>query len=186
MRELTAAFIAELEKETKTVAIFFEGEFATGTVYLWSGLGEIDFDGKTWVGFGGVLTSISKVKETSNIRADGIIITLSAIDETIRSLILQEVQQGKPGTLFIGFLDDSGAVVADPAIAFEGRLDVPTQRDTGQEITVSITYENRLRDLERVREYRYTHESQKLLYADDLGFEYVPSLQDWNGKWGTA
>lgn len=184
MRSLTSAFIAELEKDTKSVALFYQGEFASGTVYLWSGLGDITFDSDTYTGFGAVLTSISKIKETSDVKAEGIVITLSGITEDVRSLILDDVRQGKPGTVFIGFIKDDGTVVADPATAFDGRLDVPAQKDDGREITVSITYENRLRDLERVREFRYTNESQKILYPDDVGFEYVPSLQEWNGVWG--
>ncbi len=185
-RDLSAAFIAQLEAETKSVALFYTGEFATGTVYLWSGLGEIDFGGNTYVGFGGVLTSISRVKETSDIKAQGITIALSGITEEFRSLVLAEARQGKPGSIFIGFIADDGSVIADPAIAFEGRLDVPSMHDNGQDILINITYENRLRDLERLREFRNTNESQKILFPDDIGFEYVPSLQDWNGSWGRA
>lgn len=184
MRDLTAAFIAQLEAQSKMVALFFEGDFANGTVYLWSGLGEIDWDGKTWVGFGGVLAGISRIKETSDTKAEGIAITLSGITETMRSLILAECEQGKPGSVFVGFIDDNGDVVADPSNAFEGRLDVPSMVDDGKQINVTITYENRLRDLERVRELRYTDASQQEIFPGDVGFEYVPSLQDWNGTWG--
>lgn len=184
MRDLTAAFIAELEADSKTVALFYQGEFASGTVYYWSGIGTIDVDGTEYIGFGGLLRSISKIKETSDIKAQGIAITVSGISEEMRSIILSEARQGKPGMVFIGFIKPDGSVVADPAVAFDGRLDVPSQGDDGQEITISLSYENRLRDLERLREFRYTNESQKILYPDDVGFEYVPSLQEWNGVWG--
>lgn len=182
-RNLTGDFISQLEAESKTVAIFFQGDFATGTVYLWSGIGEIDFDGKTWVGVGN-LAGIEQVKETSQIEATGVRVFLSGIDATLRSLVLDEVRQGDIGTIYIGFIDDTGAVVADPTVAFEGYLDVPTISDNGADIRITIQYENRLRDLERVREFRYTNESQQVLHPGDRGFEYVAGLQDWNGKWG--
>ena len=185
MRDLTAGFIAQLEAKTKCVAVFFEGEFASGTINYWTGYGEITWDGKTWTGVGNVI-SVSQVTETSDVRADGLVFTISGITEEIRSLILQEVRQGKPGTVYIGFIDPSGAVVADPANAFEGRLDVPKMQDGGPAIAISLAYETRLRDLERVREERYTNQSQQVNHAGDLGFEYVPSLQDWNGIWGRA
>lgn len=185
-RNLTAGFITELQAQIKSPAIFFEGEFKTGTVHLWTGLGDIDWNGETWLSSGGLITNVSQISETSDVRADGIVVLMSGISEIMRSLILSEVEQGKPGTVYIGFINDSGAVVADPANAFEGRLDVPSMKDGGSAISISFAYETRLRDLERVREFRYTHESQKILFDDDLGFEYVPSLQDWNGVWGRA
>jgi len=185
MRDLTAGFIAELEARVKSVAIFYEAEFASGGVNLWTGSGEITWDSKTWTGVGSII-QISSVTETSDVRADGLTFTLSGITEAIRSIILQEVRQGKPGTVYIGFIDASGAVVADPANAFEGRLDVPKMDDSGTAISVSIAYETRLRDLERVREERYTNQSQQVNHPGDIGFEYVPSLQDWNGIWGRA
>ena len=185
MRDLTAGFIAQLEAKKKEVAIFFQGDFASGTVYVWTGIGEIDWNGQTWTGLGTVL-NITQISETSGVRADGILLSLSAITEEIRSIILSEVQQGKDGKVIIGFIDDAGDVVADPACAFDGRLDVPKMADGGPSITVSLAYETRLRDLERAREQRYTNESQQTLHPGDVGFEYVPSLQDWNGVWGRA
>ena len=185
MRDLTAGFIAELEAKVKNVAIFYEGEFVSGVVNLWTGSGDIIWDGKTWTGVGNII-QISSVSETSDVRADGLTFTLSGINETVRSLILAEVEQGKPGSVYIGFIDATGAVIADPATAFEGRLDVPKMQDSGPAISVSISYETRLRDLERVREERYTNQSQQVNHPGDLGFEYVPSLQDWNGVWGRS
>ena len=185
-RNLTAGFIAELEAEVKSPAFFFEGEFKNGTVHLWTGLGDIDWNGQTWNSSGGLITSVSQISETSDVRADGIIVQMAGVSEELRSLILSEVEQGKPGTVYIGFINASGAVVADPANAFEGRLDVPTMKDGGESITITFSYETRLRDLERAREFRYTNESQKLLFPDDIGFEFVPSLQDWNGVWGRS
>lgn len=185
MRDLTPGFIEQLEADVKSIAVFFEAEFASGTIRYWTGYGPIVWDGKTWSGVGTII-QISQITETSDVRADGLLFTLSGISDEIRSIVLQEVRQGKPGSIFIGFIDEFGDVVADPANAFEGRLDVPSVQDGGPTIAVSLSYETRLRDLERVRELRYTNESQQQLHPGDIGFEYVPSLQDWNGVWGRS
>ncbi len=185
MRDLSAAFIEQLEAEVKSVAIFFEAEFASETINYWTGFGSIDWDSKTWIGIGNII-KVSQISETSDIRADGLVFTISGISEESRSIILSEVRQGKPGTMYIGFIDDDGTVIVDPAVAFEGRLDVPKMTDSGATIAISFFYETRLRDLERVRELRYTNESQQQIHPGDIGFEYVPSLQDWNGVWGRA
>jgi len=185
MRDLSAGFIAQLQAEVKCIAVFFEAEFASGTIRYWTGYGDIPWNSQTWNGVGNII-KISQVSETSDIRADGLVFTLSGISEEIRSTILQEVRQGKPGSVYIGFIDDNGDVIADPATAFEGRLDVPKMQDAGPTIAISLAYETRLRDLERVREERYTNESQQVNHPGDVGFEYVPSLQDWNGVWGRS
>lgn len=185
MRNLTAAFIAQLLAKVKSPVIFYQGEFASGTVYFWSGLGTIPWDGQTWTGAGHI-AKISQISENSEVRSDGLIITLSGISEELRSIVLQEAQQGKPGIVYIGFMDDSGDIVADPANAFDGRLDVPRMKDSGGTIAISLAYENRLRDLERLREFRYTDQSQRIVFPDDRGFEFVASIQDWSGTWGRA
>jgi len=182
-RDVTAAFVEQLDAPSKQPVLFFEGEFKSGTVYLWTGMGEIDWDGKTWSGVGS-LGNASNVREIGGIAASGITVSLADIDNAALPIILNEVESGAAGSVWYGFIDDSGAVVANPLQAFVGRLDVPSFEDSGSGSKVSITYENRLRDLLRARELRYTHGSQQRVYPGDLGFEYVPSLQEWNGKWG--
>ena len=83
-----------------------------------------------------------------------------------------------PGKVWIGALDSAGAVIADPFLAFEGRLDVPDIIDDGETCTVTVSYESRLIDLERPRERRITHEDQQIDYPGDRFREYVAGLQD--------
>lgn len=73
---------------------------------------------------------------------------------------------------------DDAVVIADPFLAFEGRLDVPDIIDDGETCTVTVSYESRLIDLERPRERRITHEDQQIDYPGDRFREYVAGLQD--------
>ena len=57
--------------------------------------------------------------------------------------------------------------------------------DEGPETaTIALNLENRLIVLDRAKERRYTHEDQQLSFAGDLGFEFVPDLQDKEIIWG--
>jgi hypothetical protein len=69
-------------------------------------------------------------------------------------------------------------------MAFAGRLDVPTIMDGADRCEIQITYESRLIDLNRAREWRYTHESQQQISPGDRGFEYVAGLQEREIRWG--
>lgn len=182
-RNLAAAALGEVLAQVKTVVLFFEGVFASGTVRLWSGFGDIAWNGQTWTGIGD-LGGVSPILETADVQANGVRVTLSGIPAASISLALQEARRGQSGTLWLAFLDAAGTVVADPYMAFSGRLDQPQIEDGGTTATISIAYENRLIDLERPRERRFDHQDQQIDHPGDRGFEYVASIQEWNGKWG--
>jgi hypothetical protein len=82
-------------------------------------------------------------------------------------------------------LTGADRLVADPFLAFEGRFDVPEILDEGETAVITASGESRLIDLDRVRARRYTDEDQKLDFPNDLGFEYVPKIQDKEIFWGT-
>ena len=95
------------------------------------------------------------------------------------STALGQVQQGRSCQLFLGALNiTTGALIADPYELFAGFTDVTVIEENAESATISISAENRLIDLERPRVRRYTDEDQKSEYSTDVGFEFVPSLQD--------
>lgn len=182
-RDLTANVLAQLASGTVSPVHFFEAEFVTGWLRLWTGTGPISWNGQTWTGAGN-LVGVSSITETADSRAVGITISLSGLPTSLISLALSEARQGKIGRVYLGFIDSAGAVVADPYKSFEGRLDVPEIADEGETCTISISYESRLIDLERSRERRYTGEDQRLDYPEDRGFDNVAALQDAVVLWG--
>lgn len=183
-RNLTAGMVTEVTAPKLYPVIFYEGEFASSTVRLFSGIGSISWNGQTWLG-GGELLSISPISEKSEISAEGFSVTLSGMPADKISLALQSLRQGKPGKLWLGMLNGAtGAVIADPYLLQRGKLDIAPIEDNGETCTISVQYESRLIDLERARERRYTHEDQQLDFPGDLGFEFVPALQDMQLNWG--
>jgi muramoyltetrapeptide carboxypeptidase LdcA involved in peptidoglycan recycling len=87
----------------------------------------------------------------------------------------------------MGLLNTStSALVANPYELFAGFSDVTVITEQAETSTISIQSENRLVDLERPRIRRYTDEDQKsdTANASDIGFEFVPSLQDKVIKFG--
>lgn len=177
-RDLTTAFETALTADTVRPVLFWEGEFDSGTVRLWSGYGELTWNSETWQG-AGTLAGITAIEETGDIKAAGVTFSLSGIPSDMLELALGEVRQGKPVKLWLGLLSlTDGSVIADPDQVFSGRMDVPTIDEGGETSTIAITAENRLVDLERARERRYTHEDQQIDFSGDKGFEYVNSLQD--------
>jgi hypothetical protein len=184
-RSLDAAVAAELQKAAMQPVLFFEGEFTSGTTRAWTGVGTIVWNGQTWQGVG-TFGGFSGVEETGEIRAVNFTVSLDGVSPLLISAALGDAKQGAPGRVWLGMLDSTGALIGTPYLIAAGRLDVPEIEDSGEAATVRITYESRLIDLKRPRIRRYTSEDQKLDYADDLGFDFIPSLQDKTITWGRA
>ena len=168
-RDLTAGVITQLQAASVEVGVLFEGEFASGWVRLWSGVG--------------TLLGISGIDETNEIRASGLTVSLSGVPSDLLSAALGDARSGKTGRVYLAFFS-GGSIVADPILQFEGRLDVPAIEDGPDTATISISYESELIDLERARERRYTPEDQAIDFPGDLGFDYVAALQDAQITWG--
>lgn len=184
-RDLAAGMLAAIGAGTVRPVVFYEGEFSTGTLRLWSGVGDKTWNGQTWAGAGKML-SVSEVRESSGIEAVKFSVALNGESQDLLSANLGAVRQGLPGTVWLGALSEVGAVIADPFILFKGLMDVPDVLDDGAQCTLSVSYESRLIDLERARERRYTSEDQQIDYPTDTGFDGVPALQDRKIKWGAG
>ena len=185
MRDLTSGVQTAIAADAVSPILLFQGEFGSGFVRVWSGIGDLTWNSETWSGVG-TLGGISSITETSDIQANGLNVTFSGIPSAMISIALGDVVQGKLGKVYFGFMDASNTVIADPVLMFEGRLDVPSIEEDGENAVIQISYESRLIDLQKPRESRYTHEDQKLQHPTDLGFEFVPALQEQQISWGKA
>ena len=183
MRDLTSGVQTAIVADQVSPILFFEGEFASGFVRVWSGIGEVSWNSYTWQGIG-TLGGVGAIHESSDIQANGVTVTFSGIPSDLISLTLDDVVQGKLGKIYFGFMDANNAIIADPALMFVGRLDIPAIEEDGETASIQITYESRLIDLQKPRERRYTNEDQQLQYSGDLGFEFVPALQEQQINWG--
>lgn len=194
-RLLTTAMSTAVTALRLAPVIFVEAQFLTGPLRIWTGYGDVTWDGKTWTGSRSgtdpsatpMMGSISTISESSTLDARGITLTMSGIPSDYISQILQECRQSYAVTVWVGALDlDTDAVLADPAIAFSGRMDVPQISEGGDACSVALTVESRFIDLQRPQERRYTHEDQQVDHPGDLGFEYVAQLQQLEISWGKS
>lgn len=184
-RALQAALLAAIQAGTVRPIVFYQGEFSTGTLRLWSGFGSITWNGQTWTGAGQLLT-IQAATEVQGVQAVNFSVALNGLSASILSLNIGAARQGLAGTVWLGALDSSGNIVVDPAIVFKGRLDVPDVLDSGETCNISVSYESSLIDLNRPRIRRYTNGDQTISYPTDKGMEFIEQLQNATLAWGGA
>ena len=188
-RDLTAAMLTAIAAGTVRPAILYEGAFSDGgspegTQYLrlWTGVGPLSWNTYTWTG-GGELLGISAIGESADVAAVGFSATLSGFPSGLITLAESLGRQGYSGKLWLACFDSAGALIADPYLLRRGMFDITVIERSGETCTISAQYEDRLVDLERPRARYYTSEDQQIDYPGDLGFDYVPSLQDMDILW---
>jgi len=180
---IDTAIASRLGADEQTIFFAVKAEFDTDDIRVWSGTDDITVDSETYTGAGSLL-SISGVEEDLEMKSSGLTIALSGMDATVLDYALTENYQNRPITLLMGFQMGGSNESAGEMILFKGRMTALTINDTPDGATISIDCENRLVDLERPSNLRYTIESQHFLHSGDTGFNRVQGLQDKQIAWG--
>lgn len=183
-RTLTNDTKTELTESEVEIVFFVEIDFRSGPFRAWSGLGIKSWNGETWLGAGNLL-EISPMAETTEIKATGIIITMSGLNSAMVSLALTDAEQNRFVRCYMGFLNPDKTVIVDPYLFFSGLVNFVKIEQDGDVSKVILTAENDLIQLQRPRIRRYTHEDQQIEFPADLGFEHINEIQEWSGFWGS-
>jgi hypothetical protein len=182
-RTLSTAMQAVATAELVRPIYLVDLEFASGSIYLWSGLGDLSFNSNTYIGVGDLL-SIGAVQESTELTATGAQITLGGIKQSLLTLARDEPYQGRPLTIRLGAFDENGDLIASPVILFSGFMDVMTINDSGETSTITVSAENKLIVFQKTAVRRYTAEDQKIEHPTDKGFEFVAKIQEKEIVWG--
>lgn len=178
-RDITASLLNALDDDVVYPFLAIDIDFDTGPLYVWSGIGDITINSKTYLGAGQLL-NVSSVEETTEIEAKGATITMSGIPSSFLSLALTEPYQGRECRIYFGMT----SAPSDYVEVFSGELDQMNISEEANTATIAVTVENVLIKLERPVVRRFTNEDQKSRFPNDKGLEFVASLQDKEIFWG--
>jgi hypothetical protein len=91
----------------------------------------------------------------------------------------------KQAFVYRGFLDSSQALISDPFLLFDGRIENFNIEEDDNSSTVSISVASHWADFEKQKGRKTNTGSQKLHFPNDVGFDYASqAIQDI--KWGKA
>lgn len=185
-RDLTASVQTELAAAANRPFWLVEVELAGGTLRYWSGQGTLSWGtgspADDWTG-AGILLDLTPAGESAVPEANGATVVLTGVNSAVVAAFLANARQNKPLTIYLGFLDSSGAVIADPYAVFVGVLDTVRFRVGPDTAAVVIAGESRMLRLRRSNIRRYTPQDQQAEYSGDKGFDYVPAVRNWTGEW---
>lgn len=155
-------------------------EFST-PVYVHSGMGNVTYDGNTYLGVGSY--GSSDVSESENLGPAPIRLQLSAVDTALVTEALDSGNFGDAVTLYVGYLDDAGALIADPWIAAKGTLDhmVFTR---GDDNVITLVAQNELASLDTIAGDKFSTEDQEEKFTGDVGLEFATDQNFSTLRWG--
>lgn len=177
--------LAALQGTYMQPAFFVSIQFATTTVYLWTGSaasiganpdGSISWFGHTWIGLGSLL-GISDIESASTVEARGIVVTLSGLDATLLADCMTELQLQLPVVVYFTVYS-SGSLISRPITSWSGYTDQPTIQVDGVSARISLAAENRLISMNVAANRRHTNPDQQMDYPGDLALQFVDGLQD--------
>jgi len=188
-RDITVAFNNAMTSTVVRPIMAVELEFSDGTLRMWNGYGDIIMtaggSSKTFTGAGDLL-GITDIEESDILSMSGVTLSLSGIKSSLISTALQAQYTNRDGAIYLGLFDTSNNVVADVYTIFKGKMDVLNISEGSQTTIIQLKLENRLISFEKSSNRMYTFEDQKVDYPNDLGFEFIPDLQDKEIIWGKA
>jgi len=172
--------------------IFCSLAFRSETVYVWSGFGNLSWNGQTWVGVGSIGKIALGGDQGGGVSAQGATVGVSGIDGVLLGEILTDLLPNGAAGLWLGAFIN-GAIAGTPYQIFGGYLGqseiipgapTPDQPDAVNLFTLSLSLENALKQLNRPTKRRFTAADQRMYYPDDSGFNYVEVQNDVAEVWG--
>lgn len=183
MRNLSTAMKAAITANVVYPALLADLTFITGTVYVWSGIGDLIYNGHTYQGVGS-LGEVGTITEGTSVEASGTTISLFGVDPTLYADSIADIRTGLPALIRFGCFNSAGALV-DTMILFSGLMDQPTVTENADSLDISIALESKLTNLQRANRRLWTSCEQRKDYPQDMGFTFVEELQDKAIIWGT-
>lgn len=157
-------------------------DFVSGMVYAHSGVGDIVWNGNTYLGIG-AYGGFRQITEEAQVNPKPVTVTLAAIPSELIASAMTEVYQGRTATLWWGIVNpDTGAWVANPEVLWTGVMDtmqVELSQGLGQ---IALVLEDP--DYAQPQCRRYTLQDHQLDYAGDKGLEYLAKIPGFKGNWG--
>jgi hypothetical protein len=190
MRIPSGGTLTELHAATKRPVFFILAEFRSGPVRLWTGNEKVIWQGQEWSGLAGARGSstlqMEMGDEAAAVEATGMKFILSGVPSDLLGYCQDEMSIAKACQVWLGFLNESGALAGDPLQVFKGRLDASGISEDARTGTgrITITAESELRRLLIPNLRLLTTEDQQTDFPNDTFFRNMSAAANWKGRWG--
>lgn len=180
-RGLSASNLTAIAASHIRPIVFVKLEFDGGTEYVHNAVGTFTTLGQTWTGIG-ALGEIGPLEEGLDLSPFGVTLQLNALNTDLMSIATGEPLFNRRVTIYIGYLDENGVLVADPQERWSGLMDHVSIKLGAENIT-QLQCENHLRFFDRANGSLFTDEDQQRRFSGDKFFEFLPQMIDVKLTW---
>ncbi|WP_414897708.1 hypothetical protein [Rhodovulum sp. YEN HP10] len=157
--------------------------FDSGELNMFTGHGEVEWEGVTYLGAAGQMLQIGETQETSGGEMPGLTLTLSGLDPEVVALAELEEFQRRRVTVLLALFGPEGQIeTAD--VLWDGLADTLDSDDGPEAATATLACEERAMDLGRKRPFYYLPEDQQRRFPGDRLFDLVQAIQNREDIWG--
>jgi hypothetical protein len=181
-RSMTVAAKAQASAAKLQIAHLVEVYFdsPTGTLTLTDAHRNLVYGGNTYLG-AGYLLGMTAIQETAEALVHQLTVTFSGVDQVWIANVLTEAFMDRRLVVRRAFINPtSDALVADPVLVFDGRMDAPSIAEDPEAgtCTVAVTATNHWTDFLR-RPGRHTASAEhQIFFPDDPSFDLLTTLRD--------
>ena len=184
-RGLTSAVKTELATGNIAPILLIDFGFAT-PIYLTNAsfdiTSSISGSSRTYLS-NGHLNKVSGVSETNKPTKNTLQISLSAVDQTYVSIVLNENIINDDVHIYRGFLDSNRTLIADPFLLFYGTIDEYKITDDTNTANLLLVITSHWGNFSKTNGRVTTDNSQQRFFSGDKGIEFS-ALTIKDIKWG--
>ena len=172
-RGSTGAFQTEIVKSANKPFHLVKLSFDDVSYFLSDAYIPVTYDSDTYTPTGSFL-AFSDIVETNESNIETISISLSGVDTTYINLFLAGGYLDRTVQIYKAFLDSNDALVSDPLLIFDGRLNNPVIKEDVEAgtSTVAVQASSLFVDFDRINTRFTNNESQQSFFAGDTGFRF--------------
>jgi hypothetical protein len=180
-RVIHADVVTELAKNSFTMAHLVKLDFET-PVYLTDAPHDIVHNSITYDA-GGHLMGLAAITESSEVKLSSLDLTLSGVNRAYISILLNQTYVNRQVIINRIFLNASAAIIGDPVMIYEGRMQGFSIKDNKTSSTILLTAASHWADFNKVAGRKTNIESQRAAGFENNGFQFAARIVK-DMKWG--
>ncbi len=177
MRDLSPDFAEAIQTREITPALFVYLDFQGDPLRCWTGLGPVEWNGHTWIGFG-CLAGVEPIENFSEIRSSNLGLTLSQVPNTVLSGLIDLVYKRRAAEVYLALFDGDSRNLVGVELLLRGTMDTLGLSRAPEGSTIKLAVSDELSQLRDSWGALYTDAHQRSEYPLDTALRFVASLQD--------
>ena len=185
-RGASTEFIAELLKSSNQPVYLVEVVFDDGTIRMTDAWINVIWSGNAFTANGHFL-GFTGLSETSDMSIPNVTVQVSAVDQVWIAIALSKPYIDRRIAIYKAFLDYRLALISNPLLVFDGRIDaMEISDDPGNgTCTIAVTASSQWVDFQRTPGRHTNDPEEQIWFPGDRGFQFVTNINQ-QIKWGAA